>query len=46
MLVHDIRKNIRKVINFQETAPSGIKEEILQIDPELKVMCCMTTVYE
>ncbi|XP_036806542.1 glutathione hydrolase 7 isoform X7 [Oncorhynchus mykiss] len=35
MLVHDIRKNIRKVINFQETAPSGI-EEILQIDPELK----------
>uniref|UniRef100_A0A8C8JDL2 Glutathione hydrolase n=1 Tax=Oncorhynchus tshawytscha TaxID=74940 RepID=A0A8C8JDL2_ONCTS len=42
MLVHDIRKNIRKVINFQETAPSGIKEEILQIDPELKVMCCMT----
>ncbi|XP_023854521.1 glutathione hydrolase 7-like isoform X4 [Salvelinus sp. IW2-2015] len=36
MLVHDIRKNIRKVINFQETAPSGIKEEILQIDPELK----------
>lgn len=45
MLVHDIRKNIRKVINFQETAPSGI-EEILQIDPELKVMCCMTKVYE
>uniref|UniRef100_A0A4W5N9F6 Glutathione hydrolase n=1 Tax=Hucho hucho TaxID=62062 RepID=A0A4W5N9F6_9TELE len=46
MLVHDIWKNIRKVINFQETAPSGFKEEILQIDPELKVMCCMTTVYE
>ncbi|KAL0978605.1 hypothetical protein UPYG_G00172810 [Umbra pygmaea] len=36
MLVHDIQKNVRKVINFQGTAPSGILEDMVQNDLELK----------
>lgn len=30
MLVHDIRKNESRVIDFRETAPSGLREELLQ----------------
>lgn len=30
MLVHDIRKNETRVIDFRETAPSAIHEEMLQ----------------
>ncbi|XP_077464462.1 glutathione hydrolase 7 isoform X1 [Stigmatopora argus] len=30
MLVHDIRKNETRVIDFSETAPSAIREELLQ----------------
>ncbi|XP_060793144.1 glutathione hydrolase 7 [Neoarius graeffei] len=30
MLVHDIRKNESRVIDFRETAPSGLREEMLQ----------------
>ncbi|XP_076023336.1 glutathione hydrolase 7 [Genypterus blacodes] len=30
MLVHDIRKNATRVIDFRETAPSAIREEMLQ----------------
>lgn len=29
MLVHDIRKNVTRVIDFRETAPSAIQEEML-----------------
>ncbi|XP_027016488.1 glutathione hydrolase 7 [Tachysurus fulvidraco] len=30
MLVHDIRKNESRIIDFRETAPSGLREEMLQ----------------
>lgn len=30
MLVHDIRKNETRVIDFRETAPSAIREEMMQ----------------
>lgn len=30
MLVHDIRKNETRVIDFRETAPSAIHEEMMQ----------------
>lgn len=30
MLVHDIRKNESRVIDFRETAPSALREEMLQ----------------
>lgn len=30
MLVHDIRKNESRIIDFRETAPSGVREEMLQ----------------
>lgn len=30
MLVHDIRKNETRVIDFRETAPSALQEEMLQ----------------
>uniref|UniRef100_A0A3P8ZC21 Glutathione hydrolase n=1 Tax=Esox lucius TaxID=8010 RepID=A0A3P8ZC21_ESOLU len=36
MLVHDIRRNESRVIDFRETAPSGIHEDMLQTDLELK----------
>ncbi|KAJ8016310.1 hypothetical protein DPEC_G00005870 [Dallia pectoralis] len=36
MLVHDIRRNESRVIDFSETAPSGIQEDMLQTDLELK----------
>ncbi|KAL2103986.1 hypothetical protein ACEWY4_000854 [Coilia grayii] len=36
MLVHDIRKNESRVIDFHETAPSAIREEMLQSDLEEK----------
>uniref|UniRef100_A0A668A390 Glutathione hydrolase n=1 Tax=Myripristis murdjan TaxID=586833 RepID=A0A668A390_9TELE len=36
MLVHDIRKNETRVIDFRETAPSAIHEEMLQADLDLK----------
>ncbi|KAM4612757.1 glutathione hydrolase 7-like [Polymixia lowei] len=36
MLVHDINKNETRVINFQETAPYAIKEEMVQNVLELK----------
>lgn len=35
MLVHDIRKNETRVIDFRETAPSGILEEMLQTNLDL-----------
>ncbi|XP_031421784.1 glutathione hydrolase 7 isoform X2 [Clupea harengus] len=34
MLVHDIRKNESRVIDFRETAPSAIREEMLQFNLE------------
>lgn len=30
MLVHDIRKNESRIIDFRETAPSGLREDMLQ----------------
>lgn len=39
MLVHDGRKNETMVIDFGETAPSGIHEEMLQHDLQHKVLC-------
>ncbi|KAL4655312.1 gamma-glutamyltransferase 7 [Arapaima gigas] len=36
MLVHDIRKNKSQVIDFRETAPSAIQEEMLQSNLEQK----------
>ena len=37
MLVHNIRKNESRVIDFRETAPSAIQEEMLQTNLDLKV---------
>lgn len=37
MLVHDIRKNETRVIDFRETAPSAIHEEMLNTDLDLNV---------
>lgn len=39
MLVHDGRKNETMVIDFGETAPSTIQEEMLQHDLQHKVLC-------
>uniref|UniRef100_UPI003AAA5DD2 glutathione hydrolase 7-like n=1 Tax=Centroberyx gerrardi TaxID=166262 RepID=UPI003AAA5DD2 len=36
MLVHDIHKNETRVMNFQETAPYALKEEMLQNVSQLK----------
>ncbi|XP_071398594.1 glutathione hydrolase 7 [Centroberyx affinis] len=36
MLVHDIRKNETRVIDFRETAPSAIHEDMLQANLDLK----------
>ncbi|KAG5838379.1 hypothetical protein ANANG_G00223100 [Anguilla anguilla] len=36
MLVHDIRKNESRVIDFRETAPSAIHEDMLQFNLEHK----------
>lgn len=36
MLVHDIRRNESRVIDFRETAPSAILEEMLQTNLDLK----------
>ncbi|XP_010880201.2 glutathione hydrolase 7 isoform X2 [Esox lucius] len=36
MLLYDTQKNVGMVINFQETAPSGILEEMMQNDLDLK----------
>ncbi|MBN3304923.1 GGT7 hydrolase, partial [Amia calva] len=36
MLVHDIRKNESRVIDFQETAPSAIQEDMFQFNLEQK----------
>lgn len=30
MLVHNIRKNESRIIDFRETAPSGLREDMLQ----------------
>lgn len=38
MMVHDIRKNETRVIDFQGTAPKTLKEEMLQNVSELKVI--------
>ncbi|XP_061667871.1 glutathione hydrolase 7 [Syngnathoides biaculeatus] len=35
MLVHDIRKNETRVIDFRETAPAAIREELLQTNLDL-----------
>ncbi len=38
MLVHDIRRNESRVIDFRETAPSGIHEDMmLQVNQRVKV---------
>lgn len=37
MLVHDIRKNETRVIDFRETAPSSIHEEMLYTNLDLYV---------
>ena len=37
MLVHDIRKNQTRVIDFRETAPSAIHEDMLQTNLDLTV---------
>lgn len=37
MLVHDIRKNETRVIDFRETAPAAIHEEMLQTNLDLNV---------
>lgn len=37
MLVHNSRKNETRVIDFRETAPSGLQEEMLYTNLELKV---------
>ncbi len=47
MLVHDIRKNETRVIDFRETAPSAIHEEMLQTNLDLHVrqlFCCMLVI--
>lgn len=36
MLVHDIRKNRTRVIDFRETAPSGLHEDLMQENLQLK----------
>lgn len=35
MLVHDIRKNVTRIIDFRETAPSALHEEMLQSNLDL-----------
>ncbi|XP_077432645.1 glutathione hydrolase 7 [Vanacampus margaritifer] len=35
MLVHDIRKNDTRIIDFRETAPAAIREELLQTNLDL-----------
>lgn len=37
MLVHDIRKNQTSVIDFRETAPSAIREEMMQRNLDVNV---------
>lgn len=37
MLVHDIRRNETRVINFQGSAPELIREEMVQNSSEMKV---------
>lgn len=37
MLVHDIRKNETRVIDFRETAPSSLHEEMLLTNLDLNV---------
>ena len=41
MLVHDIRNNKTQVIDFRETAPSSLSEEMLEADFKLKVGYCI-----
>lgn len=37
MLVHDIRKNETRIIDFRETAPSAIQEQMLHMDLDQNV---------
>lgn len=37
MLVHDIRKNETRVIDFRETVPSSLHEDMLLTDLDLNV---------
>lgn len=37
MLVHSIRKNETRVIDFRETAPSAIHEDMLQTNLDINV---------
>lgn len=37
MLVHNIRKNETRVIDFRETAPSSVHEDMLTLDLDEKV---------
>lgn len=39
MLVHNSRKNETRVIDFRETAPSVLQEEMLYTNLDLKVRC-------
>lgn len=43
MLVHDIRKNKTRVIDFQGSAPKTLKEEMLQNVSEVKVILRVDT---
>lgn len=40
MLVHDIRKNETRVIDFRETAPAAIREDMFQGNLSLMVRYC------
>ena len=41
MLVHDIRKNQTQVIDFRETSPLSLSEEMLEAGFKLKVGYCV-----
>lgn len=46
MLVHDIRKNETSVIDFRETAPSAIQEEMMQKNLDVYVRQFSVSVYQ
>lgn len=45
MLVHDIRKNETRVIDFRETAPSAIHEDMLLTNLDLNVRFVSFSLY-
>ena len=46
MLVHNIRKNETRVIDFRETAPSSIHEDLLTLNLDQKVRDLMVSNYK